>query len=89
MKCKKSFILLFFAFLLINVFFVSASQNFLDKKVSYEYGKFTPQIREDKELNNYFKKLEISEEEVYVFSSNIFEVTDNNLNAGDLIKNGC
>jgi len=89
MKCKKSFIVLIFILLLVNVSFVSASQNFLDKKVSYEYGKFTPQIREDKELNNYFKKLEISEEEVYVFSSNIFEVTDNNLNAGDLIKNGC
>jgi hypothetical protein len=62
--------------LLINISFISASQNFLDKKVSYEYGKFTPEIRQGAEINNYFKKLEIPEDNVYV----ILEFNENTKN---------
>jgi len=41
-------------------------QKFLDNIISYEYGKFKPQIRTRNNLKDYFKKLDLQEEEIYV-----------------------
>src|SRR3989344_5418962 len=41
-------------------------KEFLNKTINYEYGKFKPKIREIKERNEYFKKLNLKDDEVYV-----------------------
>jgi hypothetical protein len=45
---------------------IDLEQNFLNKTISYEYGKFTPEIMQGEELNNYFKKLDLQEDYIYV-----------------------
>lgn len=91
MRLNKFNYLLIIFFLLVSFSFISASQNFLDKKISYEYGKFTPEIRQGEKLNNYFKNLEIPEDEIYVlleFNKDNKEIGLNSLEKDNIKKIG-
>jgi len=64
---------IFSNFMRTNLFLESLNQvekaiktKFLNETIKYEFGKFKPKIRKDKDLNDYFKKLDIEQDEIYV-----------------------